>query len=277
MGYTWVDNRGGPPRATFHWLDISETGRRLAQASECDDCTELGVPIGFAFPFFDRSYGAVNVNSNGTLQFTDTVHYWGPDLLPTNDFLGPAIISFWSDWDASSSGDIYVATVPAWQDGSGPAFVVQWNDLENYDCDRGSNATWQTALLSDGRIVSSYLETEVGDLFCDYGADMTVGLQEAPTARFVQYSNRSARVTDRTVIEWTPSRVSTPDINDPGPPETATPAAPAGGAGGTAGLGQAGSGSHATGAVPWDALTTALALMGASLILIALQIRGRRP
>jgi hypothetical protein len=276
MGYGWTDNRGAAPRTTFSWVDVSAGGTRLERVSDCDDCTQVGVAIGFSFPFYGRSYSTLNVNSNGTLQFQDAVHYWGPDQLPTADFAGPVIISFWSDWDTASSGDVYVATVPSWQDGSGPAFVVQWQNVENYDCDRGSNATWQTALLADGRIVSQYLDTDVGDLFCDSGADMTVGVQDASSGCHVQYSNRSARVADRTAIVWTPTRCgeAPPEETAPAGSPTPTPTATPGGPPGLAGTGTGGPSTSDPGPLAWAAAV--LLVAGSSLSILAVRLRRRR-
>ena len=205
MGYEWADNQGPSPTVGFRWFDISESGARLARVSDCDDCVQEAVPIGFAFPFFGRSYDSVHVNSNGTLQFQDTGHHWGPNELPTTDLAGPVILAFWSDWDPRSSGDVYVERLPAWQDGSGPAFVIQWENVENYDCDDGNNATWQTVLLTGGRVLSQYLDANVGDFFCNEGADMTVGVQNLELSCYVQYSNRTASVPDQTAIMWSPA------------------------------------------------------------------------
>jgi len=205
MGYTWTSNQGSQPTVAFRWFDISESGDNLERVSGCDDCIQEAVPIGFAFPFYGRSFDSIHVNSNGTLQFQDTGHHWGPDELPAVDLSGPVILSFWSDWDPASSGDVYVETLSTWQDARGPAFVVQWEDMENYDCDNGDNATWQTVLLADGRIFSQYLDTGVGDLFCSHGADMTVGVLDVTSGCYVQYSNRTVDVPDHTAIMWSPT------------------------------------------------------------------------
>ena len=278
MGYTWTSNQGSPPTVAFRWFDISESGDNLERVSGCDDCTEEAVPIGFAFPFYGRSYESVHVNSNGALQFQETSHHWGPDQLPAVDLSGPVILSFWSDWDPRSSGDVYIETLSTWQDAGGPAFVVQWENMENYDCDNGDNATWQTVLLADGRIFSQYLDTSVGDLFCSHGADMTVGVQDVAGC-FVQYSNRSVAVPDHTAIMWSPTRCGAEE-----PTATAATTAddptPADGANGPAGVPAAGGGPAGSGAgTSWLAGALAMFAGGAGLLALGrrLRTRGRHP
>ncbi len=237
MGYDWLDNQPPNPGVSFQWVDISASGTRLAEISDCDDCTQIGVPVGFPFPFYGRSYTTVNVNSNGVLQFEDTDDPWGPDNMPTIDFSGPVILPFWSDWDPRSSGDIYAQLVPDWPGLGGRAFVVQWQDVENWDCDN-DNATWQAALLEDGRIIFQFLDTVVGDLDCDRGADMTVGVQQAPGRCFITYVNGTASVSDGTAVLWTPRassctgqaqpKTTSPPASTETPASDPTPASPDG-------------------------------------------------
>ncbi len=204
MGYDWTDNQRPNPTVAFQWMDIAESGTRIDTLSDCDDCLEGNVPIGFEFSFYGDAYATVSINSNGVLQFVDTGAHWGPGRLPHHDFLGPAIFPLWGDWDPRSNGNLYVETLSNWPKTNQRAFIVQWDDVENWDCRGGNNATWQVVLLEDGGIIFQYLDTAVGDLDCNHGADMTIGVQQGFSECFVMYSHRFASVPDRTAIVWSP-------------------------------------------------------------------------
>ena len=226
MGYGWTDNQGPNPATTFQWVDIAESGRRVDALSSCDDCFEGGVSIGFDFLFYGDVYATVGINSNGVLQFVDTGAHWGPGRLPHHDILGPALLPLWGDWDPRSNGNIYVQTLPNWPGTNQRAFIVQWDDVENWDCRRGDNATWQVALLEDGGIIYQYLDTVLGELECNYGADMTIGLQQGFGECSVTYSHRYASVPNLAAIFWSPqsSECSSADAtSEPVDAPTTTP------------------------------------------------------
>lgn len=197
-GYGWVDNKGGGPHAAYDWIDISASGQNIGH---CDDCMRP-VDIGFTFRYFGTDYTSVNVGANGVLQFTYTSTQWGPFELPDGHFGGPVMLPFWSDWDPTSGGDIFAETT-SWHGQT--ALVVEWNNVASWDCDRGgAAATWEVILLADGQFVFQYKDTDLGDRFCDRGADMTVGIQRDAFACYHQYSNQEDAVPDRTAIAWAP-------------------------------------------------------------------------
>ncbi len=203
-GYGWTDSQRPSPTVAFQWVDIAESGSRVERLSTCDDCLEGDVPIGFEFSFYGDAYTTVGINSNGVLQFVDAGAHWGPGRLPNHDFLGPAIFPLWGDWDPRSSGNIYVQRLSSWPGTSQRAFIVQWDDVESWDCRRGDNATWQVVLLENGGVIFQYLDTVVGALDCNHGADMTIGLQQGFSECSNTYSHRFASVPDGTAIAWSP-------------------------------------------------------------------------
>jgi hypothetical protein len=223
MGYNWTDSQRPGQITAFQWVDIADPNARIAALSDCDDCLVDGVPISFEFPFYGEAYTTVGISSNGAIQFVDTDDPWGPGRLPTSELVGPVILPLWGDWDPSSSGDIYVQTLPSWPGTGQRAFVVQWNNVESWDCGRGDNATWQAALLEDGSIVFQYLDTIVSDLECNHGADMTIGIQQGFSECFVMYSHRFASVPNRTAITWSPQS-SFCDQPEPTPTTVSPPA-----------------------------------------------------
>lgn len=226
-GYRWTDSRLPGPSATFRWVEIS-AGQPLPEISDCDDCT-LQVPIGFSFQFYGKRYQTVYINANGALQFEDAADHWGPGRMPTPDFSGPVILPFWSDWDTRASGAVYAKALSEWPAGSGhAAFVVQWQNVENWDCGRGDNATWQVILLEGGDFVFQYLDTAVADPDCNGGLNMTVGIQQDTDACFVVYSNQYFALRDQMSIEWTPAGECLPASEPEAGPAPQPDAGPAG-------------------------------------------------
>jgi hypothetical protein len=205
---------------SFSWLDISSTGQRITRVSDCDDCYEPSVSLGFDFEFYGQHYASLSINSNGMLQLSEASSAWGPQSLPADDFSGPALIPFWSDWDADAGGDVYVQSGATWPGAPGEqAFVVQWQNVQSWDCDDGGSATWQVILLSDDTFVFQYLDTDLQDFHCDFGADMTVGVQRDVLQCYVEYSSEDAIVAGNTAIHWRPS-VSACNNNLPTPSPT---------------------------------------------------------
>lgn len=212
-GYAWIDSNPDPtPTITFDWVDISGTGTLLTNSSNCDDCVDQGVAIGFAFPFYGQTFTTVTVSSNGVLEFQDSSDDWGPSSLPTSDFSGRVILPYYGDWDSRSIGDVYVKTVADYH--GQQAFIVQWNNIESYDCDTGDGATWEAILMANGRFRFQYLDTDVNDSACDFGASQTVGVQMGSSGPYVEYSYESAVITNNLAIEWTPSCLA--DVNGDG-------------------------------------------------------------
>lgn len=225
-GYGWIDSKGGGPNAAYEWIDVSATGQNLGH---CDDCMRP-VNIGFAFSYFGADYTTVNVGANGVLQFAYTSTQWGPFELPDGHFGGPVMLPFWSDWDPTSGGDMFAQTT-SWHGQT--ALVVQWNNVASWDCDRGgAAASWEVILLANGEFVFQYKDTDLGDGFCDRGADMTVGIQRDALACYHQYSNQQDSIPNGTAIAWSPqvddcgaavAATSTPARATDTPEPTSTP------------------------------------------------------
>lgn len=212
-GYRWIDSNPDPtPTITFDWVEIVGTGTLLPNSSNCDDCVDQDVPIGFAFPFYGQTFTTVTVSSNGVLEFEDTADDWGPSTLPTSDFSGRVILPYYGDWDSRNIGNVYAQTVANYH--GQQAFVVEWAGIESYDCDTGNGATWEAILMANGTFRYQYLDTNVADATCDSGAYQTVGVQMGSSGPYVQYSDEQAVITDNLAIEWTPQCIG--DANGDG-------------------------------------------------------------
>ena len=230
MGYGWNDS------GAFDWIELASPAARLMPLSSCDDCVQ-GVNIGFGFPFFGVSHQTVSIGANGSLMFGNTTTQWGPRSIPSDLFGSPVMLPFWSDWDLGARGDAYAgpATWPA--AGGQAAFVIEWKDVENWDCARPNSATWEVILVADGSFVFQYKDATPGKKFCDSGADMTVAIQRDALDCFITYKNQVNTIADGTAVFWSPqadncsgnppTATATLAASDtPTPASTATQAAP---------------------------------------------------
>ncbi|MBI5288740.1 MAG: hypothetical protein HY873_07180 [Chloroflexi bacterium] len=200
-GYTWTSG------AAFNWVELKGSSTALTPVSDCDDCVQRDVSIGFSFTFYGQPYSTVHIGANGSVMFGQATTQWGPIGLPTETLNAPAILPFWSDWDPAGSGDVYAGPVAGWGAGGHAAFAIQWQGVENWDCDRGGTASWEVILIDDGRIVFQYKDADLSDAYCNQGKDMTVGLQRDsldPPGCFAQYSNEQSIISSNTAIEWQP-------------------------------------------------------------------------
>ncbi len=111
-----------------------------------DDTRE--VQIGFAFPFFGRSYTSLFVNSDGNLTFNSgegTVDRTLAQFLTGQ----PRISPFFNDLDPSVSGQVTLNTAAG-------RFVVTWTEVREFGSFSGPRQTFQVRLFPDGRIEFSY-------------------------------------------------------------------------------------------------------------------------
>jgi hypothetical protein len=121
----------------------ASAGSRLALS----DDDSRPVTIGFAFPFYGKTYTDVFVNSDGNLTFTQ------PDRASTPRSLGrliggpPRIAPLLADLDPSSGGSVTSAS-------SGDRLVVTWTDVPQFES--SDKNTFQATLYADGRIDFAY-------------------------------------------------------------------------------------------------------------------------
>ncbi|HEY2941765.1 MAG TPA: hypothetical protein VGN09_04965 [Vicinamibacteria bacterium] len=121
----------------------ASAGTRLALS----DDDSRSVAIGFAFPFYGKTYGEVFVNSDGNLTFTQ------PDRASTTRSLGrliggpPRIAPLLADLDPSAGGSVTAAA-------AGDRLVVTWTDVPQFEV--ADKNTFQATLYADGRIDFAY-------------------------------------------------------------------------------------------------------------------------
>jgi subtilisin family serine protease len=146
-GYAWRDSDqpGGP---AFSWIDIAGKGTSLPLFR--DDETRGPVPLGFSFPFYGRSFGSVNVSTNGFLSFTSLQAPRGGGGTLPGDFAPENLIApLWTDLDFNEERR-------AWRWSDGERFIVQYDGVAVKSAP-GSSVTFQVILHRSGRILFQYL------------------------------------------------------------------------------------------------------------------------
>ena len=161
FGHLWIDSRagGGPP---FQWTDISALGARLPLAE--DDAISEPAPIGFSFPFYDGSFNAVRVCTNGFLSFSSDVAEFSNQPLPSASAPENLIAPLWDDLYFSPGSSAYLYS-------DGLRCIVQWTNVYHYG--GGGPYTFQVILDRDGTITFEYLALE------GVVNESTVGIQDA--------------------------------------------------------------------------------------------------
>ncbi|HPM38457.1 MAG TPA: C25 family cysteine peptidase [candidate division Zixibacteria bacterium] len=169
-GYSWIDSDdpGGP---AFSWVDISGVGTAVALG---DDAMSGALDLGFAFPYYDSSYSAVYIGSNGILTFGSGSTARVNTGLPTAAVPNNLLALWWDDLNPSNGGQIYY-----YQDASLGRFIVSFVDIRNYLYPSGTGSlNFQAILWANGKITLQYQTMDPGtDAEGLSGA--TVGMENA--------------------------------------------------------------------------------------------------
>jgi subtilisin family serine protease len=220
----YVDVLSGARPAVLGFVDIAAAGVPLNLGDdEFIDVTMPFTPLGFPGP----TLGVANNGGVGLLPGTGLPVSGNPNPpLPSgNAFGGSAgMILYWDDLH-ETTGNVYYQTI-----GSTPnrTFVVQWDDLEQFDLADGSvngnEITFQLQIFETAvnSIVAQYLyvDTDFLNPAYSHGASATVGYQQSLTSA-LQWSYNTASVNAGLVISLLDN-----DLNDNGRPDACDPSPP---------------------------------------------------
>ena len=158
------------------WVDATAGGTKLTLGD--DEAASVTIP--FSFTFYGTSFSSVKVSSNAMLVFgaNPATAYDNrplPDPMTPNRILAP----LWDDLSPPNGGGIWYRTV-----GTAPnrRFVVAWVGVPHYLA--VSHKVTLEAILEEGTngIVFQYQDVSSGDPTLDYGADASVGMEDAAGA-----------------------------------------------------------------------------------------------
>ncbi len=147
-GYSWVDS-DDPAGPALNWVDISGVGTAVTLG---DDDSTAAIPIGFGFPFYENTYSALNIGSNGIITFGKGSTVRTNTSLPNVSFPNNLLALWWDDLDPRKGGNIYY-----YSDVPNNRFIVSFVDIKNYYSTTGTGSlTFQAILYSNGKILLQY-------------------------------------------------------------------------------------------------------------------------
>ncbi len=147
-GYSWVDSddSAGP---VLNWIDISGVGTTVTLG---DDDSTAAIPIGFDFPFYENSYSALNIGSNGIITFGKGSTVRTNTALPNVSVPNNLLALWWDDLDPRKGGNIFY-----YSDILNNRFIVSFVGIKNYYSTTGTGSlTFQAILYSNGKIQLQY-------------------------------------------------------------------------------------------------------------------------
>ena len=186
--YVWVNNQGPNPPITYQWVEISNTGMKVAQGGVG---TYEEVALGFPFSFYGITYTTLFVSSSGFATFGtgDGSAYNGS--IPSSETPNNAIYAFWADLMplGGGFGDIYAQQVAA------DRYVVQWNRVPRVS--GSGQETFEIILNGADNTISLQYQSVAGTDSC------TVGVENADGTGAVQYAyNAAGVIMDRLAIRF---------------------------------------------------------------------------
>ncbi len=169
-GYSWVDS-DEPSGPVFGWVDISGAGTTVTLG---DDDSTASIPIGFGFPFYENTYSALNIGSNGIVTFakgsTARTNTNFPNVAVPNN----VIALWWDDLDPRKGGNIYY-----YSDVANSRFIISFVGIKNYYSTTGTGTlTFQAILYSNGKIMLQYGTMDPG-VDVDSLKGSTIGIENS--------------------------------------------------------------------------------------------------
>ncbi|HET9251952.1 MAG TPA: choice-of-anchor D domain-containing protein, partial [Candidatus Eisenbacteria bacterium] len=150
FGHHWIDSDhpGGP---VFDWVDISGIGVLVPFSPEADDQNRGPFPIGFSFPFYNRSFSQFRVCTNGWMSFTNTSTSFANQPLPNLAPSSPEnlIAPFWTDLVLAPNGAVHYHSEPG-------RLIVQWTNVRPFGSAAPERFTFQVVLFQNGEIAIRY-------------------------------------------------------------------------------------------------------------------------
>ena len=184
-GYAWTDSNSPPPQVPFSWIEIKDNGI-LIRNTDWNGTSDDGffeVSLNFSMSFYDLSYSAVFIGTNGYASFGQG--YWEYSLPAIPDPLEPnnAAYGFGQDLQpgvATGQGGVYYLRLT-----SPSRLVAEWYQVPHYG---GANpVTFEIIFFDTGEIWFQYLalsgpvtvvgiENAGGSIALNYGTNLTANL-----------------------------------------------------------------------------------------------------
>ncbi len=168
FGYFWIDS-DSPDGPAVAWVDITGVGT-LVNLND-DDSTGV-IPIGFDFPFYQGTYNALQIGSNGIITFGKGSKAYSNAGIPNAALPNNFLALFWDDLDPEQYGDIYY-----YYDAANERFIVSFVNVAFHYSTAGTGSVNAQAIITpDGGIVYQYGVMSSGS---DVLTSSTIGIENA--------------------------------------------------------------------------------------------------
>jgi subtilisin family serine protease len=190
FGYTYQDSdeSGGP---AFSWVDIRPVGTQINMTG--DDVNTGPYPVGFAFPFYGKTFDSFRIATNGFVSFTSTKTALTNTTLPNSGSAVPEnlLAVFWDDLN-------FQTYKRAWYYNDGSKLVIQYQDVAKYG-DYTHPNTFEVILYPNGTIVYQYLS-----MTATTKNSATIGIQNEARNDGLQVVYNALYVKDNLAIRFRP-------------------------------------------------------------------------
>ncbi len=163
FGYRWDDT------VAFDWIDAT-VGTLVMEGTSIkaldEEYSDL-LPIGFVFPFYEKSYSQVAVAVNGILTFEAGSPSFTNLPMPRDTPPNNVVAAFWDDLVAREGGKIYSYATTS---GGQKVFVIEWQNVTRYG--QADLLTYEVILYENGDIRLQY-QTLGGDV-----SQATAGIED---------------------------------------------------------------------------------------------------
>jgi hypothetical protein len=196
----WRDS-DEPDGPTFQWIDIQSTGTLITDLG--DDNFVGSFPIGFLFPFFDKTTNSFKLSSNGVIGFGYSTYLesFENQRLP-NGFPPNSIVAWcWKDLNildpTNPGGAVYYRSEPH-------RLIIQYVDYPEYHAEPGAVINAEIILKSDGSVTFQYLsiDSDFRTTDCTVGMEDFNGLSGVTVVFNNEYLHDSLAVQFIRATEW---------------------------------------------------------------------------
>ncbi len=160
FGYVSLSSQDGDT-IDFNWIEIENTGNRL----DLSDYDTISVALSFSFPFYDRVYDTIIIQSNGAISFNRFYLGTQNEDLPTNAYGGPydLVCLFWEELIINSSKGVFYQDFDS-------CVVIEFDSVFVYAGTQSNK--FEVILYDNGDIKLQYLY--INDYF-----KATIGIQDS--------------------------------------------------------------------------------------------------
>jgi hypothetical protein len=190
FGYRWIDSdsSGGP---AFNWFDIDAIGTLITSWTGTTDDGYFATTLPWPFPFYGNDYTAINIGTNGFVNFGSGSTAYSNGAIPSSDEPNNAIYAFWDDLTLSSRG-----RVTYYNDVANSRFIVQYTRVPRYSGSSDS-LTFQIMLEPNGEVKLQYLRMTSSAL-----NSATIGIENAAGTVALQVVNSANYVHNNLAVRF---------------------------------------------------------------------------